>query len=120
MTKSSVFDEAVFAHSQWKHRLRQAIEKGTSEWSVAEAKADDRCEFGKWLDRLPTAEKTSAHYSDLTSSHAEFHRAAAEVLALALSGKQAEARDAMAPGSRFRTISTKLVLQLSDMAKREE
>ena len=59
MTKLTIFDKAVFAHSQWKHRLREAIKTGESEWTVAEVRADDRCDFGEWLDQLPASKKSS-------------------------------------------------------------
>ena len=101
-------------------RLRKAIETGESEWTVAEVRSDKGCEFGKWLDDLPPAKKTSERYTGLRSMHAEFHKAASEVLALALSGKKSEASSAMASGSHFRVVSAKLVLDLSDLAKSDE
>ena len=117
MKEPTIFDKAIFAHSQWKHRLRQAIETGESEWTVADVRSDKGCEFGKWLDDLPPAKKTPQRYSDLRSLHAEFHKAASEVLTLALSGKKNAAQVAMASGSHFRVISAKLVLDLRDLAK---
>jgi hypothetical protein len=119
MTKLTIFDHAVFAHSQWKRRLRQAIETGKSQWTVAEVRADDRCDFGDWLKRLPVSKKMSEPYSDLRSLHAEFHKAASEVLQLALAGKKGEAEAAISMGSHFSQISAKLVLTLSNWAKSE-
>jgi hypothetical protein len=113
MAKPTVFDHAVFAHAKWKHHLRQAIETGQSDWTVAEVRADDRCEFGNWLQNLPPLKKRSERFSCLRSLHTEFHAAAAEVLAMALSGKKKEAQTAMAPGSRFSKISAELTLTLS-------
>ena len=117
MTKPTIFEDAVFAHAQWKHRLRQAIETGKSEWTVPEVQADDGCEFGDWLKHVPPSEKTSGRYSHLRSLHSEFHKVASEVPALALSGKKDEAQVAMSTGSRFKEITTQLVLTLSKWAK---
>lgn len=117
MTKPTIFDKAVFAHAKWKHRLRQAMDTGKSEWTVAEVRADDGCDFGSWLQDLPSSKKTSEPYIHLRSLHTEFHKAASEVLALALSGKKEEVRVAMAMGSHFTEISTKLVLTLSKWGK---
>ena len=117
MTKLNIFEQAVLAHAQWKHRLRQAIETGKSEWTVAEVKADDRCDFGGWLKNLPPSQQRSERFNHLRSLHTEFHKVASDVLALALLGKTAEAQDAMSMGSRFLDISTKLVLNLSEWAK---
>jgi hypothetical protein len=119
MTNLTIFDKAVFAHAKWKHRLRQAIQTGKSEWTVAEVQADDRCDFGDWLKKLSPSKKTSESYRDLRTLHTEFHDAASEVLALALAGKKDEAQVAMSTGSRFTEISTKLVLSLSKWAKSE-
>ena len=117
MTKPTIFDQAVFAHAQWKHRLRQAIETGKSDWTVAEIRVDNRCEFGGWLENLPPSKKTSERYAHLRSLHTEFHKVASEVLALALSGKKKEAQVAMSMGSPFTEVSAQLVLSLSKWAK---
>jgi hypothetical protein len=117
MTNAQIFEKAVFAHAKWKHRLRESIKTGKSEWTVAEVRADDRCDFGEWLKSLPLPKKTSERYGDLRSLHTEFHQAASEVLALALSGRTDEAQAAMSAGSRFTEISTKLVLSLSKWSK---
>ena len=116
MTDVSIFDKAISAHAQWKRRLNEAIDAGSSEWTVLDVRADDRCEFGGWLKSLPAVEKTSDRYSHLCSLHAEFHQAASDVLRLALAGQEDEARAAMAVGSRFNKTSTELVLTLAEWA----
>ena len=117
MTKLTIFDHAVFVHAKWKHQLRQAIETGKSEWTVAEVEADDGCELGDWFEHLPLAKKNSAQFSHLSSLHSEFHQAASEVLALALSGRKEEAKEAISSGSRFTQVSTQLTLALTAWAK---
>jgi hypothetical protein len=117
MTKLNIFEQAVFAHAQWKRRLRLAIETGKSEWSVDEVRANNRCEFGGWLERLPAAQKMSDRYTSLRALHTDFHQAASEVLELALAGRKKEAEAAMQSGSRFIDVSTKLVLTLTRWSK---
>jgi methyl-accepting chemotaxis protein len=117
MTNLTIFEKAVSAHAQWKSRLREAIETGKSEWTVADVRADDRCEFGDWLEKFPLSKKTSDRYTHLRSLHTDFHKAASEVLELALAGKKEEAENAMSRGSRFSNTSTELVLTLSKWAK---
>jgi hypothetical protein len=119
MAEPTIFDQALYAHAKWKYRLRQAIETGESEWTVAEVQVDDRCEFGDWLEHLPHSKKTFEHCSHVRSLHTDFHKAASEVLALALSGKKEEAQAAISPGSRFAEISTKLNLAVSKWAESE-
>jgi methyl-accepting chemotaxis protein len=117
MTNRTIFDKAVFVHAKWKHRLRRAIETGTSDWTVAETRQDDRCDFGQWLKDLPLSKKTAERYRELQTMHTEFHEAASEVLALALAGEKEEAQIAMARGSRFADVSAQLVLCLTKWAK---
>ncbi len=73
MTKPTIFDKAVFAHAKWKHRLRQAMDTGKSEWTVAEVRADDGYDFGGWLQNLRPSKKTSEPHIHLRSLHTEFH-----------------------------------------------
>ena len=92
MTKLTIFDKAIAAHAKWKYRLFQAINTGESDWTVAEIRADDCCDFGDWLKHLPVAKRTSERYARVKSLHTEFHQAASEVLALALAGKKEEGK----------------------------
>jgi hypothetical protein len=119
MTNVSIFDQAISAHAQWKRRLNEAIDSGSSEWTVSEVRADDRCEFGKWLNTLCDLEKSSDSCLHLRSLHTEFHHAASEVLELALAGKKDDARAAMSPGNRFNQTSTELVLTLGEWRRSE-
>ena len=97
--------------------MADAIETGKSEWKVSEVRKDDRCEFGDWLNELPAIEKQTDRYATLHSLHAEFHDAASHVLSLALSGRKEDAQAAIAHGSRFARISSKLTLTLSEWSK---
>ena len=104
---------AIAAHAKWKYYLRQAIETGTSEWTEAEVRPDDRCEFGKWLRALPAEDRGSQSWGDVSRLHAEFHKEAAEVLKLALAGRQLEAEAAIAVGGRFAKVTTKLTITMT-------
>lgn len=117
MAELNIFDRAIAAHAKWKYRLFQAINTGKSEWTVAEIRADDGCDFGDWLDHLPVAARSSERYSRVRSLHTEFHQVASEVLELALSGKKEEAQAAISLGSRFTEISTNLTMALSEWAE---
>ena len=80
MRDSSNVVRAIAAHAKWKFYLRQAIETGTSEWTVAEVRPDNQCEFGKWLLALPRGDRDPKHWDAVRQLHAEFHEEAAEVL----------------------------------------
>jgi hypothetical protein len=77
---------------------------------VGDVRADDACEFGKWLAALPLSERLAAHFKLVRSLHAEFHALASSVLELALSGRTGEATAAMALGSRFAVVSSQLTM----------
>jgi hypothetical protein len=102
----------IAAHAKWKFYLRQAIETGRSEWTVAGVRVDDRCEFGTWLQALPPEQRLGEHWKTVSERHAEFHRAAADVLELALAGRRAEAETAIAQSSRFAEVSKQLTLAM--------
>ena len=58
MIETHPITHAIASHAKWKYRLRQAIDTGMSDWTVAEVRADDRCEFGEWLRDLPAVAET--------------------------------------------------------------
>jgi chemoreceptor zinc-binding protein len=102
---------AMRAHTQWKARLNKAIETGSSEFLVDVVRLDDRCDFGKWLHGQ--VGNSDPHYIEVKRLHAEFHVAAASVLALAVGGRPAEATAAMAAHTPFARGSASLVLALT-------
>lgn len=107
---NSQINESVEAHVAWRIRLQEAIEKGTSEFSVENLKVSNLCDFGKWLylEVDPSLQK-SEQYQKVRDLHQSFHLAAANVLSLALSGKKNEATNAMEEGSEYVRLSTELI-----------
>ncbi|HUO75254.1 MAG TPA: methyl-accepting chemotaxis protein [Solirubrobacteraceae bacterium] len=105
---ADVFRAAREAHEAWRGRLREAISTGTSAVSVEDAGKDDMCGFGKWIhgpgmlrDRAPE------RWQLLHDLHEQFHRNAAEVLALATSGRKADAQ-ALIQSARFTDVERRL------------
>ena len=81
--------------------------------------ADSQCDFGKWLHgtAVTPAEKATPQYATVKTLHADFHKAAASVLQMAVTGKRADAEKAMGPTSPFAAISSKLTMALLEMKK---
>lgn len=97
------------AHGAWKTRLADAIASGASDVDEATLARDDRCPFGRWLhETCPEATRATPQYRAVHDLHEAFHRHAADVLALALSGRADEARRAMETGSPFVQTSAEL------------
>ncbi len=112
MVNKEAIEAALAAHSQWKKRLQDAIATGTSEFKPDVVKADNVCQFGKWLYGLPTEETKSEDFPKVKALHADFHKVAAEILQLAISGKKEEALKRLESGGDYAHSTGKLVLAL--------
>jgi len=110
MSLKEEITKAIGAHGMWKARLRSAIDTGKTDVSTADAEKDNVCAFGQWLygSSLEAAAKSSAEFKEVQKLHAEFHKAAVQVLHLALHGKKAEADKLLAPDSLFADVSGRL------------
>ena len=106
-------DEAIFTHSRWKTRLKKMIESGQSEVALGTIGDPHHCQFGKWLDSSKGAQKSKYH-SEVNRLHSEFHKNAAEVASLAITGQAKEATHRMELGSTFSKTSAQLVNILAD------
>lgn len=112
MIDHETIDHAIAAHAKWKFNLRKAIETGASEWTVEDAQAADRCEFGRWLHDLRLSDRLNEHAREVIQLHADFHSRAADALKLALDGQQRNAEAALAASSDFARVSSKLTLAM--------
>jgi hypothetical protein len=112
-------DKGIAAHSVWKSRLNTAISRGKMDVPAASIRADNQCEFGKWLyaPEIPASDKGSAHYPKIRDLHARFHKAAAKVAELAEAGRAAEAKKEMGLGGEFTQVSSELTLAMSAWRK---
>jgi hypothetical protein len=102
--------KAIGAHGMWKARLRTAIDTGKSDTNVADVGKDNGCAFGQWLygPTIDAAARGGADFKEVQKLHAEFHKAAAQVLQLALQGKKTEAEKLLAQGGTFADVSAHL------------
>lgn len=113
MSTKEEIKSAVAAHGQWKQKLRTAINTGECESTPDRVKQDDNCAFGKWLHyRIDASEKNSAHYANVISIHAEFHKVAGHVLSLALKGEKDQANDLISLGGQFSKLSSRLTQEM--------
>ncbi|MCK5662820.1 MAG: CZB domain-containing protein [Thiotrichaceae bacterium] len=103
-------DEAILAHSNWKNHLKEAIDKGESQFTAKEAGDYSHCKFGQWLES-PEG-KNLPNHSDLASLHQHFHQKASKILVVALKGQKDEALPMMQSGSEFSLLSSKLITEI--------
>ncbi len=111
MISTQVIDDALLAHAKWKKRLQDAVTSASSEFEVGTVRRDDACPFGQWLHAVPAPER-SADYQNILKLHAEFHRVAGEILALAVGGQRPKAEAMLGPGGEYSRTSGNLVLAL--------
>lgn len=100
-------NKAIGAHGLWKTRLKYSIEHSKSDFSAAEVRMDNLCEFGKWLYACSAEQKNSLDWKNIKNLHGKFHAAAASVLELALKGKKEEAEIEFLNGN-FTKVSNEL------------
>ena len=119
MSDPSELNKAIKNHSVWKVRLKDAVDCGNSEFTPTQVRANHLCEFGKWLNTLPQAEKAQADYRTILPLHEKFHNEAAKVLELAISGQKDKAHIALTDlKSDFVYTSAQLINALSDWKKK--
>lgn len=119
MASIEQIDRAIGGHGQWKTRLKSAIRAGQLDTRVETIRVDDECDFGKWLcgRTLTPQDKATTHYRSVKALHAEFHRTAARVAELAVSGRGPEADEMLAFDGEFSRISAKLTQAMMEWKK---
>ena len=110
MINAGLLQRAIATHEGWKARLQTAASNGNFDAAMDTVKADDQCEFGKWLygSALSAAETHPEHYHSVKELHTQFHQEAAKVAQLATSGQSDAAQKAMAMESRYIKCSNAL------------
>lgn len=111
------FRAAVVDHLTWKIMFEEAVRKAGVGLEVDGVAADNHCPLGRWLhQRAPRPVSNPIALQMLLEVHAEFHRSAASVLALAHAGRVRDAVSAMSPDDHYGTWSSTLVTALQRYA----
>lgn len=112
MDRVSDIEQAIGNHALWMSRLRQAILEAPAALEVEEIRAEDQCDFGKWLhgSRLSVEDRESGVYQEVKRLHAEFHQVAAQVVELAASGRTCDAYGLLY--GEYITISGRLAIAM--------
>ena len=105
---------AIGQHGVWKAKLLHAAHTGEAPWDPSTVELDDRCVFGTWLYQEIADHERDGHWERVRGLHAEFHREAARILRLAVSGQGRAAEEQMSIGTPYDGLTTELVLALDD------
>jgi hypothetical protein len=109
MLKNLLF-EAMTTHVCCKDCLRHAMETGVCNPPADTIRQETMCEFGKWLDRADLASEItdSPHYINIREIHANFHTAAADVMAMVEVGNTEHARQMMLEDGNYTMHANRL------------
>lgn len=111
-------DQAIAAHTQWKLKLRTAINR-KEQLDVAVVCRDDQCPLGKWLHgegRMQYGAKGT--FTRLIDSHRKFHAEVGNVAREVNAGRFERAGTLLDAGSAFAGASTDVGMAINSL-KRE-
>jgi hypothetical protein len=103
------FDQAISAHSHWKSKLSAYIKKPDRSLSASEVMLDNKCDLGQWIHGEGAKFATLPEFQSLRSEHARFHKAAAEVIRKADSGKDVSEEVSIGAKSEFSSATAAVV-----------
>ena len=110
------FDEAIAAHSAWKQKLAIYLTKPDKSIDAEKLALDNQCELGKWIHSQSGL--AGAAFQELKKDHANFHKAASDVVKRADAGQKVTEEVALGAASPYAACSSRVVSALMRM-KRE-
>ena len=90
------FDEAIAAHSAWKNKLKTYLRQPNKSLDANTVASDNQCVLGKWLYGEGAKHSALPEFKELKNLHANFHRAAADLIKRADAGEHV-AEEAVSP-----------------------
>jgi methyl-accepting chemotaxis protein len=106
---------AVESHQKWKiRRLNHINKKGEEDLDWRVVCRDDACPLGKWLHTTTPPEAKRGLFTSLMEDHTEFHMVAGEIVSMADSGNDAEAKASLQSGD-FAKVSRKIFRALAQL-----
>lgn len=103
------FDDAIRAHSAWKTKLSAYLNNPDGSLKPEEIEPDNACALGQWIHEEGIAHSGDSDYQELKKIHANFHKAAAEVVRRADSGEAVAEDVALGATSDFAKHSSAIV-----------
>jgi len=108
-------DSAASAHTQWKTKLRMAI-NSKEKVDAAAIGRDDACELGKWLHGPGKVHASNPAFADVVAKHKSFHSEAGKIASMINAGKFTEA-DAALNATAYTTASSATVTAILHLKK---
>jgi len=111
-------EDSIQAHARWKIRLVSYLKNPDGSIKAGELGADDRCDLGKWIHGEGRHYAGDPEMAALRAAHANFHRAAADVVRKIDAGTVTDAGSLMSLHSPFSTASLAVVNHLKALAQK--
>ncbi len=112
------FDAAIVAHTSWKNKFKSYFEHNDISLDNDEIESDQKCTLGQWIYSEGQKWNSSASFAMLRTRHAEFHRAAANLLRKVAAGESVDEELCVGSRSEFSKCTADVVKALVQM--REE
>ncbi len=113
------FKAAIDAHVQWKMKLRGYVSNPDKSLKADIVGVDNKCALGQWIYGEGRKFQDLSEYAQLKEEHAQFHKCAAEVIALADAGKKEQANEVVNHGA-YAKISNSVVQRIGAMKEKAE
>ncbi len=112
------FDEAISAHTAWKSKLSTYLVKPDKSIDYKKLALDNQCDVGKWIHAELAKYAGNEAFQELKKEHANFHKAASDVVKRADTGEKVTSELVLGGNSAYATCSNNVVRALLRM-KRE-
>lgn len=113
------FDLAIKAHSSWKIKLQNYLEKPDGSIDVDQLQRDNVCDLGCWLHGPDTlAYKNLPEFQELIKEHKAFHAAAADIVRRKDKGENITEDIALGAKSPFSAHSSRVIVLLMGLRQK--
>lgn len=109
------FDAAIMSHGEWKIKLMKYLKKPDGSLLASDIRQDNLCILGKWIYGEGQKFSHLPEYQILKTQHAEFHKAAADVVEKADKGGDTSEDVSLGSSSKFSYISKDVMRSLMGM-----
>jgi hypothetical protein len=106
------FDSAIVAHTTWKNKLKNYLEKRDGSLNSADVQSDQKCELGQWIHGEGRKWNRKPAFIELKTRHAQFHAAAAALVRKVDSGLSVNDDIIVGSGSEFSKSTAGVVKSL--------
>jgi hypothetical protein len=112
------FNDAISAHTAWKKKLKERLDRCDRTVDPAVVGRDDACALGQWIKSQGEGHRGLREFAEMQSCHTHFHKAAADLVRRALKDPEAVREMIVGANSEFTTASTALVRSLLVLRQR--